>query len=243
MDISFNLNALQANSEGLSSDEHWANWANTLEWPLNEKIVAPSIPPMMRRRMSKLSKLAVHTAVELLKQHAISYLVFSSRHGELHRSAQLIEDILLKNDISPTAFSQSVHNTAAGLTTIVEKKPIPFTSITASEETFSSALLEGWLYLESNPSEKVLVLDFDDPLPQIYQEFEQESYRSYALGLVMSKGSQFSTSAQKSNQHKAAPRYQLPPSMLFLKHYLLGHKHWETSTSQYKTTWHKNEHT
>ena len=38
----------------------------------------------------------------------------------------------------------------------------------------------------------VLVIDFDQPLPELYQEFEAQNYADYALGLVLTSGSDYS---------------------------------------------------
>ncbi len=154
INISFNIDAWTANSFGLSESNEWKQWATEIKWPEDGKINVANIPAMMRRRMSPLSKLAVQTAIEMLNQHQVDYLVFSSRHGELHRSVALVEDIINGEEASPMAFSQSVHNTAAGLATIATKQPIPLTSIAAAENTFQSAILEAWLFLSDNPDKK-----------------------------------------------------------------------------------------
>ncbi|GLT18738.1 hypothetical protein GCM10007938_25190 [Vibrio zhanjiangensis] len=184
--ISFNIDAWLANSPGFTTTDDWKQWASSGRWPEESLLNVSDIPAMMRRRMSQVSKLAVKTAIELLKHHDVSYLIFSSRHGELHRSVTLIENILKGEETSPMAFAQSVHNTAAGLTTIATKQPIPLTSISASENTFQSALIEAWLFLQDNPSKKVLVVDFDEPLPKPYSEFESHRYHAYGVGLVVS---------------------------------------------------------
>lgn len=101
--ISFNIDAWTANSLGLSQPDEWKEWAASGNWPQDGKVNVADIPAMMRRRMSPLSKLAVQTAIELLKQHQVDYLVFSSRHGELHRSVALVADIISGEEASPMA--------------------------------------------------------------------------------------------------------------------------------------------
>ncbi|MCV5640227.1 beta-ketoacyl synthase chain length factor, partial [Escherichia coli] len=83
---------------------------------------------------------------------------------------------------------QSVHNTAAGLATIATKQPIPLTSIAAAENTFHSAILEAWLFLSDNPDKKVLLVDFDEPMPDSYLEYENQQYQGFGLGLILSHG-------------------------------------------------------
>lgn len=234
--ISFNIDAWLAHSNGLSSSQNWESWANDLQWPEDGTLDSSAIPAMMRRRMSHLSKLAVQTSIELLNQHQVDYLVFASRHGELHRSVAIIKDILLGEQASPMAFSQSVHNTAAGLATIATKQPIPLTSIAAAENTFQSALIEAWLYLDAHPEHKVLVVDFDQPVPEMYRRFEFQHYQGYGLGLVLSAGEQFQLSGQVSDGNQP---HQLPQALEFLRHFVLNHNQWSLKGSNQTWTWHR----
>ncbi|OBT14818.1 3-oxoacyl-ACP synthase [Vibrio sp. UCD-FRSSP16_10] len=236
VNIQFNIDAWNAHSAGISTPEQWQDWAKTDLWPEDAKIETSSIPPMMRRRMSNLSKLAVQTTLELLEEHEVDYLVFSSRHGELHRSVKLIDDIVRGEEASPMAFSQSVHNTAAGLATIAAKKPIPVTSIAASHNTFQSALIEAWSYLQSNPNHKVLVIDFDEPLPDAYTKYENQVYRGYGLGLVLSCGDKFSISKQMTNDTQELP---LPQALTFVRHFLSDSLNWTISSPSQQWLWHK----
>ncbi|EEX94529.1 3-oxoacyl-(acyl-carrier-protein) synthase [Vibrio orientalis CIP 102891 = ATCC 33934] len=232
--ISFNIDSWLAHSNGFSQSQDWDNWAISLQWPEETKLITSAIPPMMRRRMSNLSKLAVQTAIELLSEHQVDYLVFASRHGELQRSAALIKDIIQGEEASPMAFAQSVHNTAAGLATIATKKPIPLTSISAAENTFQSAILEAWLYLSDNPDHKVLVIDFDEPLPEPYTTFETQDYRGYGLGLVLSSGHQFAVSFSDNTEYHQAT---LPQGLEFVRQYLSNKRDWMIESPRQLGSW------
>ena len=232
--MSFNIEKWSANSAGLNSDAEWQAWSTNLDWPQDGSTEFKAIPPMMRRRMSLQSKLAVQTALTLLKDNSIDYLVFASRHGELHRTATLIQSILEGDDASPMAFAQSVHNTAAGLTTIAAKAPIPLTSISAGQDTFHNALIEAYLYLNQYPSHRVLVIDFDQPLPELYQEFETQSYADYALGLVLTSGSDCSVSRAITNESSTT---SLPQGLQALQNILLGSLNWTVAGKHQDWTW------
>lgn len=225
--ISFNIDKWSANSLGLSDLTSWQKWSQYQIWPEDEAIESALIPAMMRRRMSTLSKLAVQTAIELLSDQQIShqpidYLVFSSRHGELHRSTELIRNILAGEEASPMNFSQSVHNTAAGLSTIATKQAIPVTSIAGGENTFHSALIEAWLYLKQYPNARVLLVDFDEPLPADYAEYEDKKFKGYALGLILSSGDKW----QVAQYPKIDTISHLPQALNFLTHYLRKDPDW-----------------
>lgn len=79
--MSFNIEKWSANSAGLNSVAEWQTWSTNLDWSQDGSTEFKAIPPMMRRRMSQQSKLAVQTALTLLKDTSIDYLVFASRHG------------------------------------------------------------------------------------------------------------------------------------------------------------------
>ncbi|MEZ9232399.1 beta-ketoacyl synthase chain length factor [Vibrio amylolyticus] len=232
----FNIIDHFALSAGLTQADQWQQWAKTLDWPQDSQVDVHHIPPMMRRRMSSLSKLAVQTALELLAKHDIDYLVFASRHGELKRSANLIKDIVQGEEASPMAFSQSVHNTAAGLTTIAAKKAIPATSIAAGLNTFQSAIIDAWLYLTEHPNHKVLVIDFDEPAPEPYHQYEQNEYQGYALGMVLNHGDTIAITAEQDKKQASATN-TLPQGLDFLQYYLNDHREWRLNNNLQGWTW------
>ena len=183
---------------------HWRG-----KWPsILTPVPTPLIKPMMRRRMSSLSKLAVQTALQLSDQEPIDYIVFSSRHGELTRTVKLLEDIIAGDDASPLAFSQSVHNIAAGLFTICSERATPVTSIAAVESSLHHGLIEASIYLQDNPTHKVLLVDFDESLPEPYACYEQQAHPGYAFAAILSSGELFQLSWSKNNSKKEFSRQQ-----------------------------------
>ncbi|CAH0529187.1 beta-ketoacyl synthase chain length factor [Vibrio hippocampi] len=230
--INLNIDCWRANAAGLNTLEQWKDWTNNNQWPQDEKIAVDKIPAMMRRRMSNLSKLATQTALQLLETQRVDYIVFSSRHGELTRTAKLIESILQGEDASPMDFSQSVHNTAAGLTTIAAKQPLPVSSISASDNSFHMALVEAYIYLHNNPDHKVLLVDFDEPLPEIYKQFDSHYHQGYSLGLILSYGDEFTI-----NNIINSAKNTLPQSLEFLHNYLTDKSTWTVHSSHQSWQW------
>ncbi|MFC1237662.1 beta-ketoacyl synthase chain length factor [Vibrio sp. F74] len=259
--IKFKVDEYHILSENITSTDDWNAWLSDPEFRSSVKAPVHHIPAMMRRRMSLLSKMSVQVALELIERHNIGYIVFSSRHGELPRTVELIKSILAGDDASPMAFSQSVHNTAAGLTTIAAKQAIPVTSLAASQDTFHQALIESFIYLSEKTEtceqteKKVLLVDFDAPLPAEYQEFEHEHFATYAFGIVLSSGEDYRITWQsntvpyndnnnmtkdeiqsipETNERTAA---SLPQSIKCLRHLLSDDHAWCITSSRTLWSW------
>jgi len=234
--ITFNINNWVALSPGLLTTEAWYLWSeNDQIWP---KELAPVpvnlIKPMMRHRMSSLSKLALQVALQISADQTIDYIIFSSRHGELTRTVKLIEDIMAGEDASPTAFSQSVHNTAAGLFTIASNRAIPVTSLAAVESSLHHALIEASIYLQENPTHQVLLVDFDEPLPVPYQQYENQPYQGYAFATLLSFGEQYKLSWSKNN---LPVDEQLPQSFAIIDYLLKNEKQMQITDKRFAWLW------
>jgi len=146
---------------------------------------ATAIPPMQRRRISRLSKMALATALEVAADQQVDYSIFCSQHGEIVRTRQILSSISEGTEISPTAFAQSVHNTASGLFTILAKSNAPSTSIAAGGNTFAAGWLEAQAWLSSNPAHRVLLVDFDEVIPDEYQDYVDQAHCDHALALLL----------------------------------------------------------
>jgi hypothetical protein len=144
-----------------------------------------AIPTLHRRRMSTLTKMAVQTALEASRNVAPDFLVFCSQHGELARTRDLLAAIVAHGDVSPTSFSQSVHNASAGLYTIITGSQVPSTSLAAGAGTFAYGWLETESYLAANSAKRALLVSYDEPLPNEYQRYSTQQQRPHALALLL----------------------------------------------------------
>ncbi len=69
-------------------------------------------------------------------------MVFTSRHGELERNFRILQALATGQDLSPTDFAMSVHNSAVGNLTIAAQQPIVSSSLSAGLDTFQQGLCE-----------------------------------------------------------------------------------------------------
>lgn len=225
-------------SPGIATPEDWLSWSNNRrQWPIAPlPVAAHLIKPMMRRRMSSLSKLALQAALQVSTEIKIDYIIFSSRHGELTRTVKLMEDIIAGEDASPMAFSQSVHNTAAGLFTISSQRATPVTSIAAVESSLHHAFIEAAIYLQENPTNQVLIVDFDEPLPEQYSKYSQQGDNQvgYAFAAIVNQGDSVELSWCKNSEQAPEP---FPQSLLLIDA-LVQQKQTNTIVDQrFKWTW------
>ena len=98
------------------------------------------IPPIVRRRMSTLDKLTLSTLNKTYTDN-IQYIVFSSRFGQVDRLLKIIDQYKEYKEVSPNAFSGSVHNYSVSFFLLNQKNAIPYTSLSASDHSISMGLL------------------------------------------------------------------------------------------------------
>jgi hypothetical protein len=163
--------------------------------------------------MSALSKMAVQVALEAVGDERPDFLVFCSQHGELSRTHELLGSIVGGTELSPAGFSQSVHNTSAGLYTIIMQSDVPATSVAAGAGTFAYGWLEAESFLALNPGKTVLLVSYDEALPVEYQPYSRHMQRSFALALLLRVAAAGGITLQQS---RAGTEDLLPITPLFM---------------------------
>jgi hypothetical protein len=182
--IHFSIKRWAAWSPNLENQEDWQAWIQGKKQLSTSKDMPAlqSVEPMLRRRLSRLNRMALKVCFDCMEnQNSNIPVAFASRHGELHRTVNLLYAIVKHKPLSPTDFSLSVHNTSSGLYTIIAKNSSPATALAAAD-SFACALIEACGYLLDYPS--VLLVYADDTAPEIYHEFVGAEY-PFALALLL----------------------------------------------------------
>ncbi len=154
------------------------NWAEGKEVFLNpdafvysEAIIPPPqlLPPNERRRAIITTKLALGIAHQAITSSRYSpeqmSLVFGSSVGEGAIVDAICKAMWDPNDaVSPTKFSNSVHNAPAGYMSIGVQSRMPANSICAADDTFAMGLVEAYtqVLVEKRP---VLLAVYETPYP------------------------------------------------------------------------------
>lgn len=153
-----------------------------------EPVAIPKrLPMMLSRRMSLGSRYAVECALELLEHHSVDAIVNASRHAETPRGEKSLVAVAKNVSPSPTDFTMSVHNAASGILTIHKKLTVPVTSVAAGANTLEAAFFEATNFLNDG-KETVLVLSYENLLPEILGERLPAVKEPFAVALLLQKG-------------------------------------------------------
>ncbi len=176
---------------GINSAADWKQWASGQRQPQEGCIPDVSnIPPMLRRRLSSLGKMAASVSLPLLAASSSSTTstpcVFSSRHGELTRTVGLLNSLAQPEALSPTHFSLSVHNAIGGIMAITRKDS---SSITALAGDLGAAFLEAAAILIEQDCEQILCVIYDEPVPAIYSHKNLGPSHPYAIAFLLANES------------------------------------------------------
>lgn len=154
---------------GLANHAAWqlpvARW---LAWDSRSQDAAPDIgfiEPLLRRRLSPLARAALHVANACAAGRDAVSLVYASRHGELGRTVELLRNLARDEALSPTTFSLSVLNSAAGVFAIARGDPSPATAVAAGRESFGFGLVEAYARHQLTPNAPILYVYADAPAP------------------------------------------------------------------------------
>lgn len=97
-------------------------------------------------------------------------VIFASRYGDLQRSVVLLSALANHESLSPTAFSVSVHNAIGAIFSIERGDTENYSALAAGVDTVPCALVEAAALLAEG-AESVLLVVYEDPLPDVYAVF------------------------------------------------------------------------
>lgn len=172
---------------GLDNAAAWRRWAGGERLPCADETARPRVdflPPLLRRRLSSLSRAALAAAYECAAGEHGWRTIFASPHGEIHRTVELLGSLADSEPLSPNGFSLSVHNTASGLYAIASGNRAPSSAVAAGRDTLAMALIDaaGWL---ARGEQRVLLVFGDEPLPAFYQPWQAPAIQPFALALLL----------------------------------------------------------
>jgi hypothetical protein len=175
---------------GLEEPPAWRQWAKT-PVPLGIEGVpdAKFLPAMLRRRCTPLTRIMLRAAYDACPEasRADVRTVFSSRHGSINESIELIECVARGLPLSPAKFSHTVHNAQAGLFSIASGNRRASASLAAQDDTHAHGWLEALAHLEREPGRPLLLVTGDVPLAPTFAPLVQEPVCSYAVAWLLAR--------------------------------------------------------
>lgn len=156
----------------------------------DERPVAQEIPPSATRRLSSLTRISVDLGLQICKTAKADHIVFSSRHGEIHNATELLRSIGREQILSPTIFSQSVHNTSIGVLSLLQKNHAATTALASGANSFVAGLVSCAMYLQENPNSPVAYIFADEKISEIFSQHLVEENIPYAIAMLVTGSNQ-----------------------------------------------------
>lgn len=155
---------------------------------------ADLLHPRLRRRTSLLTRMIVTALAEAAGQggaaHEQTRYVVVSSWGEIETTVDLLSQLAVPGGpISPTAFHNSVHNTATGYLSIASGNHWPSTALAAGPHALEIGLLEACCGLRSleGPGDVLLILA-EERLPSPFARDDADPSFALALHLAREPG-------------------------------------------------------
>ena len=224
--IEFTVAEWAAWAPGVETPEAWRAWARNPLPPTGEAMPAlPEVPPMQRRRIERLGRMAVQVAYwcDPAGREAMP-LVFASRHGDVQRSLELLRQQAQGEPMSPTQFGLSVHNAIAALYSIVRGQRGNYLALAAGKATAETALVDV-VGLLADGAPEVLVVVYDTGLPAAYAGFADEPEARHAWCWRVragGEGARLLLDWQAGQEESEAGAAALPASLDVLRFLLSG---------------------
>ena len=143
------------------------------------------LPMMQSRRLSPLARAACAVANHCRQNNGDMPSVFFSSHGESQYYFEMLDGIAAREDVSPSRFSLCVHNAIAGLSSLHSASFQPYVSLSGGTEGMFTAFLEVAGMLLEVP--KILVVWYEQPLPEAYRAYLATSEPTWAIAMVLSR--------------------------------------------------------
>ncbi|WP_374602377.1 beta-ketoacyl synthase chain length factor [Arenimonas sp.] len=166
---------------GLESRGQWLCWASKPHLPDGDQVPPLSeMPAMQRRRLEKLGRMALQVAWQLQPEPEPSVpVVFSSRHGDITRTFQMLRGLAGGEALSPTHFGLSTHNAVIAQYSIARGLTGNYLATAGGIESPEAAVTEA-LGLLADGETSVLVVHCDDLTPPDYACYRDEPEAPYA---------------------------------------------------------------
>lgn len=207
--IGFRVEQWRAWAPGVASEQDWLGWAHAPQM-IAETAAQPeclALPPMQRRRLSRLARMTMEVASPLCADDEQLPFVFGSRHGETTRTLALLQDVAGEQPLSPTHFGLSVHNAIAGQWSLLRGQRGESVAIAGEADTFEHVMLEAALLLGAGAPSVLAVIAEEVP-PAAYDGWITDVPFSYAVALRLGRIDDTDATSTQSRWKLTLDRHQ-----------------------------------
>lgn len=167
------------------AEEDWLRWTGVTgsSIPFPSPATSP-LPSLLRRRVTALGQAALRCAWHM-PVLSDALLIAASRHGEYSRTLAILEGLVAGEPVSPADFTLSVHHALIGLLSIAAENQDGHTAVAAGADSFAFGLVEAAACLAERPGRPVILVYYDEALPQPFDRFNIREQQPLALALAL----------------------------------------------------------
>jgi hypothetical protein len=167
--IEFVVRNWSAWAPGVNCREQWLKWLDHPAFVPTDKAAMPAkVPKILQRRLSPLARAVFNAADSCIDSDKALPIIFSSAHGEVNKSLEMLKSMQKGEEVSPTAFSLSVHNAISGLFSMAYGNHQEITVIAPGQDGIAPAFIEALGLLQEGHADEVLLVLYDEPLSDFY---------------------------------------------------------------------------
>jgi len=198
----FGISRWRAWAPGVTDVQAWRTWLNgELPPTTDEQPDVSYLPGLLRRRLDRFGRMALHTAWPCAEGLDSVQYVFASRHGALNRTVELLTALADNDLLSPTLFTLSVNNSVAGLFAIARGDR------SAATAEAATMIAEG--------AKRVLVTYTDDLVPSLYRALVSEvGTHPFAISLLLTPAAETSLRCRLGRHAVSSAPEQSPEAAL-----------------------------
>ena len=165
---------------------------------LDEKRIVPKM--MLRRRLTRGSRIMVYLADAC--GFSDGAVVYGSAYGEMQATADIVGAIDAGEPISPTAFQNSVYNTAPSYFSLLHKNKNEILTISSGDDTSRNVLQTGALQAVTSGDEVLLVCSEAINIANIEEVNSCTEYLESGVALTLVATDAETTVDVEQNEHK-----------------------------------------
>lgn len=206
----------------LPDRDAWLRWlrdGGELPAVVAEQPRGSEVPAMIRRRCGQNARMALETAFCACSAAGIApaavQVVIGSPNGENHALKALLEELSQDAPLSPTAFTNSLHNVPSGYFGIVHQNRQLSRTISAFEDTFAWSWLDAQALLQRKPELPVLLTLIDEIPPEPFERMLAVPPFPFSISLLLAAAAPGEAGLQLTLETDAAPAQRDHAELLF----------------------------